>query len=555
VSSPRYEDWQLRRMGGETTYARGAAYAKEGRVRLLSIGPTVVRAQVTGSELYAVVLKGSNDDIWGDCDCPAHEDRGFCKHLVAVALAVNTATPEITARAAQSHDAIRMHLSGLGQAVLVDRLMALAERDSKLWAKLEVEVAIASEDDEAIHQRIADTMDEAMDIDEVVEWRGAGAVADELREVVEQIDGLVEAERGGVALRLLNRFFDAAPELQEAVDDSDGEVSGALCAARDLHLKVSLATLSDPKMLAAELFERELEDEYGVWEDTHHLYAEALGPEGVGEFRRLAEAAYSAKRSDRSRLRGILDSFAANDGDVDARIALRAADASSAWDYQQITQICLDAGREVDALAWAEEGVWKTEDRPDRRLTMLTARLLREQDQAEKAQALLWRAFDRDPCMDLYRLLLEGPVTDVTVVDRCVGALEASIVKQRRSSWSSLPDLLVEVLLDAGRIDRAWIAAGAHGCQDQTLVALAETTQTSHPEQALHAYASLVERCVGRVDQGGYREAIGHLARLARLRSMLDRSAEHAAHVEALAIRHKAKRNFIKLLRAMPAAS
>ena len=97
MSGPRYEDRQLRRLAGETTYARGAAYAKEGRVRLLSIGPTAVRAEVTGSELYAVVLQGTDDDIWGDCDCPAYDDYGFCKHLVAVALAVNAASPEIEA--------------------------------------------------------------------------------------------------------------------------------------------------------------------------------------------------------------------------------------------------------------------------------------------------------------------------------------------------------------------------------------------------------------------------------------------------------------------------
>jgi uncharacterized Zn finger protein len=542
-------------MAGETTYARGSAYAKEGRVRLLSIGPAVVRAQVSGSELYSVVLEGDSDDIWGDCDCPAFDERGFCKHLVAVALTVNTASPEVMGKANESQDAIRAYLASLDQGVLVDRLMTMAAQDSKLWATLELEAAITSEDDEAIYQRVSAAMDAAMDTGEFVDWRGAGAVGEGLRGLVEQIGGLVDAGRTGLALRLLNRFFDDAPELQETVDDSDGEIGAALSTAQELHLRACLASQPDPKMLAAELFEHELEDGYGLWEDTHLLYAEALGPEGVAEFRRLAETASRASRSDRLRLRGILDGFAEADGDVDARIRLRAADASSAWDYQQIVQICLDAGREAEALKWAEEGVWKSEDRPDRHLTQLTARLLREQGQADKAQALLWRMFERSPDMDLHQALLGGGETKDDVVHRCVRVLETSLAKQGLSSWWGVPDLLVEILLKAGRTDHAWRASREHNCGDRTLVDLAEATQASHQDQALDAYVRLVERCVARTNQGAYEDAIRYLNRLAQLRSMHDRDGEHVAHVEALAVRHKMKRNFIKLLRGMPTAS
>ena len=555
MSGPRYEDWQLRHMAGATTYARGAAYAKEDRVRLLSIGPTVVRAQVSGSELYSVVLEGDEDDIWGDCDCPAYEDRGFCKHLVAVALVVNAASPETMGKVEQARDAIRAHLAGLSQDVLIERLMTLAARESKLWAKLELETAIASADDATVYQRIAAAADAAMDLDEAVDWRGAGAVADELREVVRQIDELAEAGRGELALRLLNRLFDGAPEVQEAVDDSAGEISSAFYDARDLHLRLCLANVPDPKVLAAELFEREMADDYGLWEDTHRLYADLLGPAGLAEFRRLAETALRGNPSNRLRLRGILDAFAEADGDVDTRIRLRAADASSASDYHQIVQICLDAGRKGDALKWAEEGVWKTEDRPERSLAQLTARLLREHGQTDKAQKLLWRLFERAPDMGLHQDLLGGGESKDSVVDRCVRVLEANLAKKGGSAWWGVSDLLVEILLKADRTDHAWVVAQAHVCQNRTLVALAEATLATHRDLALDSYVRLIERCVTTTTQGGYEQAIGYLNRLGQLRSMCGRSAEHAPHIEALAVRHKAKRNFIKLLRGMPTAS
>jgi uncharacterized Zn finger protein len=554
MSSSRYEDWQLRRMAGEVTYARGAAYAKEGRVNLLSIGPAIVRAQVSGAEVYSVVLKGDSDDIWGECECPAFEGRGLCKHLVAVALTVNAASSEVLGTVKQTQDLVRAHLAALGHDVLIDRLMALAVQDSKLWRRLELEAALKSEDDDSIFQRIAAEMDTALDVGGHVDWRGAGAVAEDLREVVGQFQELVDAGRNNAALRLLNRLFDDASDLQESVDDSDGEVRDALDAAQGLHLRACVAARPDPAAIAAELFQRELEDDYGLWEDTYDVYADVLGPVGIAEFRRLAATAFRANPSDRLRLRRILDGFAEAEGDVDARIRLRAADASSAWDYQQIAQICLDAGRQAEALKWAEEGVWKNEDSPNPDLIQLTARLLREQGHADKAQKLLWRMFEHSPDMRLYRALLAGEETKDSLVDRCARVIEASLAK-KPGSWWGAPGLLVEILLDAGRNGQAWAAAQAHNCGQQTLLRLAKATQDSHPDEALDVYVRLIERSVSTTTQGGYEEAIGYLSCLAQLRSTQGRDGEHAAHVEALAIRHKAKRNFIKLLRGMPNAS
>jgi uncharacterized Zn finger protein len=110
-------------------------------------------------------------------------------------------------------------------------------------------------------------------------------------------------------------------------------------------------------------------------------------------------------------------------------------------------------------------------------------------------------------------------------------------------------------LLDAGRNGQAWAAARAHSCGEQTLVGLAQATQDLHPDEALDVYVRLIERNVSTTTQGGYEEAIRYLGRLAQLRSTQGRDGEHAAYVEALALRHKAKRNFIKLLRGMSIAS
>ena len=46
-------------------------------------------AQVAGTEDYRTELTGRGEDFDGECSCPAFEDWGFCKHMVATALAAN----------------------------------------------------------------------------------------------------------------------------------------------------------------------------------------------------------------------------------------------------------------------------------------------------------------------------------------------------------------------------------------------------------------------------------------------------------------------------------
>src|SRR3546814_2909680 len=87
---------------------------------------------------------------------------------------------------------------------------------------------------------------------------------------------------------------------------------------------------------------------YGIFDGAAALYAEVLGAEGLGEYRRLAIEAWedlpplSGRARERHefstnyhRLKDIIDFFAERDGDVDARIALRTKDLSSPWSYLQ----------------------------------------------------------------------------------------------------------------------------------------------------------------------------------------------------------------------------
>ena len=81
----------LRALAGEKVFARGAEYHHDGLVEILSLEPGRVLAQVSGNEDYRTVVTGRGTQIGGECTCPAIEDWGFCKHIVAAVLAANAA--------------------------------------------------------------------------------------------------------------------------------------------------------------------------------------------------------------------------------------------------------------------------------------------------------------------------------------------------------------------------------------------------------------------------------------------------------------------------------
>jgi uncharacterized Zn finger protein len=543
----RFDIAAVRAKAGDAAFARGSAYAREGLVRLISVTATDVRAEVSGTEVYPARLSGAGRVFSGACVCPAFADWGFCKHLVAVALVVNATSPADLAEAAGRRERLEAHLRGLGGEALAAKLLAWAERDLALLQELEFEAALAGEGDQVVFDRIASALDQATEIDDYVDWRSAGALADELRAVVEQIGRVLEAGRSSIALRLLDRLFDEAEDLFESIDDSEGEVGGVFAEALELHLAVAVAAKPDPIDLAETLLERELASNYELWDGACGLYADVLGPAGVAEYRRLAEAAWAS--GDREgRLRGILDAFAEAAGDVDARIKLRSADATTGRQHLEIAALYLEAGRKQEARKWLEDGLWKAEDRPEHGLERIAAGLYQRLGEPAEAQAILWAAFERTPGLQLHLVLLEHAVDAREVVDRSVALLSKKISAGERAHWSSSSTLTVEILCHAGRHDEAWAVVEQHGCAEPALEQLLRASEESHPDQAIQTHARLIDAALAYANQSAYAGVVGRIARMERISARIGRLERHGAYVEALALKHKAKRTFIRLL-------
>ena len=373
--------------------------------------PARVVAQVAGTEDYRTVLTGSGKRIGGECSCPAFEEWGICKHMVAVALMANAEGGEEKPEGAGALARIRQHLKSKSNDALVETIVELAERDAKIYRKLDLAATTSQADDPTLEASLRKAIDKATRTRGLVEYGEAGDWAAGVEGVLDAVAALASNGRGGLALKLVDHALSKIEAAIQHIDDSDGYCGAVLNRACEIHLTACKVVQPDPVKLAAKLFSREMDDQYEIFHGAAATYADVLGEAGLAEYRRRASEAWE-KLPPRFNGRGsmqdhdsgydclqrMLDFFAERDGDVEARIALRAKDLSSPWKYLELAEFCLSQGREEEALSRAEEGLWIFEDgQPEARLVGFAAQLMVKKKRMSDAEALLWRAFEKAP--------------------------------------------------------------------------------------------------------------------------------------------------------------
>jgi hypothetical protein len=549
---PRFDIEALRRLAGGA-FAGGEAYHRDGRVEILAIEPRRVLARVEGTEDYRVSLLGAGETIKGECDCPAFDDYGFCKHMVATALAANESDHGPEAVGAGALARIRAHLADKPNKVLVAMIVELAERNPALFRKLEIASAADGADDKTLRARLSKAIDEATATHGYVEYGEAGGWASGVEEALDALDAL-DSRHDRLLLELAARAIDGIESAIESVDDSNGECGDLLERARDMHIRAARGARPDPVALAHDLFERETGDGYGTFDGAAWLYADVLGEAGLAEYRRLAAEAWEKlppltgrgkQRTvgDYDGLSGILDRFAERDGDVETRIALRAKDLSSPWKYLKLAECCLKAKGANEALRWAEEGLWTFEDGPtDARLVLFAADLLMKADRRGEAEAILKRAFERALDFNVYLRWREAG--GEAAREPALALVERRAAAETGLSFGHPADLGVKILMHDKRFDMAWAMTRKHRTSGAVRESLARESEADHPREALDVYAKRVDELANGGGNRAYDEAAGFVARMGRLRA----PAEQGAYVATLKERFARRRNFVKSL-------
>jgi predicted DNA-binding protein len=182
------------------------------------------------------------------------------------------------------------------------------------------------------------------------------------------------------------------------------------------------------------------------------------------------------------------------------------------------------------------------DNRPDERLVLFAVDLLVKAGRTMDAQSHLWRAFGKEPSLELYARLRK--LGGKTARERAVRALEARLAAEERTRWHFPADLLIRILMHEKMLEAAWAVVRTHGASRGVKKSLAGMSEATYPREAIEVYAERVEELANVGGNPAYAEAAALIARMATLRG----ATEHTAYIAGLKERFGRKRNFMKLL-------
>ena len=568
----------LRALVGTAVWARGEDYAKNGLVTLTAVAAERVVARVEGSETYRCVLAGEDLLDRMDCSCPAFEEfAGPCKHLVATAL---TLAARREGDGPLPADRLRTYLAGLPGERLVELLVELAEADPDLEARLLLQAETATAPPAKLARVLERALADALRTGDYIGYREMDAWAGRVDGVIDRLADAVAAGQPQAAgvLALVPQLIAGLEAAVEHCDD-DGHIALLLERAVDLLAGAAEAACPAPQALARLVVALDLDSGYAEVGPPAGALAAALGDEGCAAYWSLLEAEWAGlgelrprerderRRDDdvdgrRARLRDRLLARARANEDADAEIGILRRTLATAHDYLQLAEACRRNGRVAEAAARVDEALWFF-GATDAYLPRAAAPFLAAAGQAERTLGLLWQQLTDHPSLQAWQDLerIAAPLGAAGAWrERVCEWLERQRASEPAEAAQPPPfggsaaqqaaEVLVELHLAVGDLDRAWRVAGTSRLSPRTSRALAEASETARPAASIEIYQQSAERAVARVDKQAYREAVALVARIRRLAAAADNGAAVESWLQDLRRRHKAKRSFIAMLDA-----
>jgi hypothetical protein len=547
---PGFTEADLRRLAGPASFERGLGYV--GQVTDLDITAAEVTATVSGTDDYAVILAPGQPGLRWDCSCPFGQEGAFCKHCVAVGLVVLGPDAGEQARATRARrDSVDAWLESLSREDLAAELRGLLDGDHGLRRRFELRAAAASGDTLAIRRTTRELITPRRG--GYVACDEADAYADGVYEVAAVIDGLAKAGAGEQAIQAAREAIGELGRAFDRLDDSNGAVRGAAAELLAAHLRACQAAPPEPASLAHYLARLALHDPFGIAPDLSD-YAGLLGTAGLGRLReQVTDAgASTANPGDRP----LLESLLRAEGNVDGLVALRAADLDDyGWAHLAIAGELDRAGRDDEALAWAERGLREAR-RPDGRLVEYLADRYAAAGRAGDVVALRRDRFAADATLAAYQRLRQA----ATAAGRWPAERERALAVLTAKAGAAPPGaglgldwtgpVLVDALLDDGDAGAAWTAAAA--MPDATSPAqwlrLADLVAPARPADALAVYRKLIEPLRSHTGDKVYELAVRLLRSAEACHQALGTSEEFERYLALFRADQKRKPSLMRLL-------
>ncbi len=551
AASLAFTEADIERAAGGRSFARGREYLDA--VEDLEIGDKEITASVFGNGEYRVLISfGDEEGLTGDCTCPYGREGFFCKHCVAVGLAVlkmgDDLPHHITASRAGRH-ALESWLESLSKEELLAELLTALGEDRDLRRRLELRAASVSADAVAVRRAVRDLI--VLPRRGHVEYAEAYSYASDVHKAAAAIGDLIDAGGAGDAIGIAREAVDLLAEALQFVDDSSGAVGDAAFELLEVHLRACEAAPPDPESLADYLAGELLHDDWGLAPDLGD-YTELLGDAGLAAVRERIAAAYAANPQD-WRAKSLMEAVAKAEGDVDAVVAILATDLDSrGWQHLRIARELDEAGRGDEALTWAERGL-RDAAQPDQRLVDYLAGRYAAAGRPGDAVRLRGDRFRAERTLANYQALRQA-ATDLGTWPAQRHEALALLRKDARHlrvvvPWAWRGPVLVDALLGDGDLDAAWAAAKeAPATTDDQWLRLADAVADTRPADALGAYLRVIDSLTQRTGNDVYQRIAALLLAARACHEALGTVTEFRRYVAALRAGQKRKRNLMKIL-------
>ena len=561
-------DSSLLRLAGDRSYARGRKYFADGAVVRLVCKGESISSTVQGSFDYRVKLRMKGDGLQFSCDCPVGMDEAFCKHCVATALAWLAHSESGETGIEDATSGLRLCLMQQEKQALVDILIDLAEEDELLEQRLQM-LAAKKGPKTLVIASFRKAIDAAIVRRRFVEYSDMRGYVRGIQAVADSMEALIGDGHAPEVRELAEHALKALEKALYNVDDSDGLLRGVASQFEELHHSACTIASPDPAALAKFLFDWEMDGEWDIFYNATGTYADILGKAGLAAYRALAEAEWEKVRpigpgektddrfGRRFRIGNIMERFAQATGDIDALVAIKKKDLSGAFAYLAIAEICKRAGKLAEALDWAERGAAQFPDHAGGLNDFLIAEY-HARGRHEEAIVLAWAKFEAAPGLDTYQALKKSADYLAFWDDWRKWALDFlhetgnKPGKQPYIIWAYNEghSILVDIFLWEKKFEDAWNEAVKGGCRKDLWLKLAKHRSKTHPSDAIEVYLRYVESAIKMAMNPSYLEAVQLLGEVKRLKTQLERPEEFDAVVLEIRVRHKAKRNLIKLLQS-----
>jgi uncharacterized Zn finger protein len=553
AASPAFTEADIKRAAGDRSFARGHEYLDA--VEDLEIGSSEITASVYGNSEYRVSLAFAEGRLTGDCTCPYGREGFFCKHCVAVGLAVlkiGDDLPRHVEATRGGRQALESWLESLSKEDLLAEMLALLREDRALRRRFELRAASVNADAVTVRRAVRDLI--MLPRRGYIEYGEAPDYANDVRKAATAIGDLIDHGGAADAIGIAREAVALLTDAFDHVDDSSGLVGQSAFAVLETHLRACEAAPPEPVSLANYVADLLLGNEHGLAPDLGD-YADLLGDRGSAVVRERAAAAY-AKDPKNWQARSLMETIARADGDVDAIVAIYAADLTNrGWTHLLIARELDAAGREREALDWAEHGLREAEQ-PDYRLVDYLADRYAAVGRKEDVLRLRRDRFRAERTLANYQLLRQAAAEcgEWAAERESALAMLRDDARQLRFripwAWGGGP-VLIDALLDDGDLDAAWMAAEeTEATTGDQWVRLADALANTRPADALAAYLRVVESLKQLTGNDVYQRIANLLLGARACHESLGTTAEFRRYVAALRAEQKRKRNLMKILDA-----